>query len=542
MDETITNGKFRTKKVAPEGGWGYFVGIGLSIFFALYMGSLLSFGLMFNDFFAQLNVGTSAVTIVHGAFFSSMSFACLFSSTLFKKFSMRSIGLFGAFVYFFGSLMTIFVYSVEQLIVSFGVLQGSGIGFMAPVGYSVFNQYFVKKRVFMMGIAQTFKGIIIMLYPMATQFLLNKYGFRGTLVVIAAINAHTILGMLVMQPIEWHYKETKVPVDHPNDEDDDDDDDDDDKDPFVISYDNKLDVKVNVISEDGEYEYEQTKLPCDVNSARVKKISLPNRGTSNNSIYMKCERSKSLDPTQKLDGFKPIRRRMSSVMSIGDFDGVKFLNRTKKGKMRKVIDFLDLTLLKDLVYVNIVLGISFGLYSDNTFFALLPMYLFELHFSQPDVAMIVSCGSAADLASRVCLAIISLFVEVKARNIFWAGSIAVVLTRFVFLNITSVSGMVVIVAVLGFFRTWLHVPISLVFADHLAPERFPAGYSLFMFFQGNFAFLIGPFIGWIRDFTKSYIVCFNSLSFILCLCVFPWLIEAIWMRMHSRKKRNTSTS
>lgn len=56
-----------------------------------------------------------------------------------------------------------------------------------------------------------------------------------------------------------------------------------------------------------------------------------------------------------------------------------------------------------------------------------------------------------------------------------------------------------------------------------------------MFFQGNFAFLIGPFIGYVRDVTKSYIICFNSLTFIMCLCAIPWLIEAIWLWKHPRK-------
>lgn len=47
---------------------------------------------------------------------------------------------------------------------------------------------------------------------------------------------------------------------------------------------------------------------------------------------------------------------------------------------KKVINFLDLTLFGDLIYVNIVMGISFGLYADNAFFTLLPMYLYELGF------------------------------------------------------------------------------------------------------------------------------------------------------------------
>lgn len=52
-----------------------------------------------------------------------------------------------------------------------------------------------------------------MVYPIVVQFLMDTYGFRGTMAIMAAINAHAIFGMLVMHPIEWHYKYIKVPVD-----------------------------------------------------------------------------------------------------------------------------------------------------------------------------------------------------------------------------------------------------------------------------------------------------------------------------------------
>lgn len=52
---------------------------------------------------------------------------------------------------------------------------------------------------------------------------------------------------------------------------------------------------------------------------------------------------------------------------------------------QRVVDFLDLTLFKDLIYVNIALGISFALYSDTAFFILQPMFLFELGFSKVSI-------------------------------------------------------------------------------------------------------------------------------------------------------------
>lgn len=98
-----------------------------------------------------------------------------------------------------------------------------------------------------------------------------------------------------------------------------------------------------------------------------------------------------------------------------------------------------------------VLGVSFGLYADNAFFTLLPMYLYELGFAkvngfhntsnllsvfsynfsnQSHTALVVTTGAAADMFSRIFLAIMSLFVEIKARNIFLAGAIMIIIVRF----------------------------------------------------------------------------------------------------------------
>lgn len=83
-----------------------------------------SFGLIFNNFLASLGAETSAVTLIMGTHFSAQSFSGLFASTLFRKFSMRTVGTLGAVFYFLGHLLTTFVTSVEMLILTFGILQG----------------------------------------------------------------------------------------------------------------------------------------------------------------------------------------------------------------------------------------------------------------------------------------------------------------------------------------------------------------------------------------------------------------------------------
>lgn len=64
-----------------------------------------------------------------------------------------------------------------------------------------------------MSLAQTLKGCVLMIYPLVVQYLVNKFGFRGAALLVSAIHAHTILGMMIMHPVEWHLKEIQVPVD-----------------------------------------------------------------------------------------------------------------------------------------------------------------------------------------------------------------------------------------------------------------------------------------------------------------------------------------
>lgn len=64
-----------------------------------------------------------------------------------------------------------------------------------------------------MSLSQAVKGVILMGYPITVQFLMDKFGFRGAAAIIAAIHVHTILSMVLLQPIEWHYKIKRIPID-----------------------------------------------------------------------------------------------------------------------------------------------------------------------------------------------------------------------------------------------------------------------------------------------------------------------------------------
>lgn len=205
----------------------------------------------------------------------------------------------------------------------------------------------------MMSLAQTLIGFGGMLYPILIRNLMDWYGFRGALLVLAAFNSHAIFGMLVMQPVEWHLRKVAI-------------------------VDTELQDANGNIQQDDNNDENQNMMESRRNS-----IGDP-----------KSYRGLSMEHLNRLN----VSRRASSLASLGNWTGpvvvTEFTNQStknqKKGKLNALVDFLDLTLLKKFVYVNIVLGITFALYSDVAFFTLQPLYLFELGYSRVSVPFTVS--------------------------------------------------------------------------------------------------------------------------------------------------------
>ncbi|KQS30081.1 monocarboxylate transporter 7 [Drosophila erecta] len=508
---------------APDGGWGILVCIGMALPFTSALAALPSFGLIFGEFLKSIGAETSAMAVITSAFFSAMSFAGLFSGSLFQRFGMRQVGVTGGILYFLGTGMQVFATSTLHLIMAFSVVQGFGFGLMVPTCYTTFNHYFVKNRVMWMSFAQTLIGLGSMLYPIVIQKLMTWYGFRGCLLILTGLNAHAVFGMLVMHPVEWHMR--RVPIKPEEQEEL------KELSPTVVIR-VQPETPLKVPREEPTF---HTDDPGARKLSHAEEHMLKVRSSRASSITSLGNWSGPVvvsDASPQMMRSLQASRRTSTIADGALAPG----DAPKNGWGRTIANFLDLTLLKRPIFVNIVLGLTFALYSDITFFTLQPVYLFELGYSRPDTATIIAIGAAADLSSRIFLAITAVCIQVPSRYIYLAGAVLTVFARFVFNGISDFMGMACITAVIGFLRTWLHVPLPLVFADYLPKERFASGYGLFMFIQGNAIFLIGPVVGYIRDKTKDYILVFHILNGFMILCAAPWLVEVLIVKFRRRNK------
>lgn len=81
------------------------------------------------------------------------------------------------------------------------ILKGIGFGILSTISFATFNEYFVKRRLLMMGIAQTFVGIGSMLLPLFIVKMKDMFGFRGCILVLTAVNCNMVVAMMVMKPV-----------------------------------------------------------------------------------------------------------------------------------------------------------------------------------------------------------------------------------------------------------------------------------------------------------------------------------------------------
>ncbi|KAJ8871200.1 hypothetical protein PR048_027506 [Dryococelus australis] len=103
--------------------------------------------------------------------------------------------------------------------------------------------------------------------------------------------------------------------------------------------------------------------------------------------------------------------------------------RAKMTIAEKVVDFLDLKLMQDPVYVSIAIGLSGALVADISFFSVLPIYLAHLGVAQVDVAVCIAVGAACDLAGRIALALLGLILVVESRTLVLIGLVFTIIFR-----------------------------------------------------------------------------------------------------------------
>ncbi|XP_070555907.1 monocarboxylate transporter 11-like [Ptychodera flava] len=117
-----------------------------------------------------------------------------------KKVGFRMTVMCGAVMSSSGFFLSYFAKNILFLYFSLGILVGLGYGMVFTPGTGVYS-LFIKKRFTVANyIVALSGGLSVLMFPPMLQICIDTYGWRGTVLVFGAINAHLCIAAALFRP------------------------------------------------------------------------------------------------------------------------------------------------------------------------------------------------------------------------------------------------------------------------------------------------------------------------------------------------------
>ncbi|XP_055386301.1 monocarboxylate transporter 13 [Condylostylus longicornis] len=567
--------------VPPDGGWGWLVLFGSTLVNILIPGTIKSFGVLFVEFLETFEASPAAAAWIPALCYFLYSSLGPVSSILSVKYSYRTVTIIGGTFAAVGMIISYFAQSVTFLYISYGVFVGTGAGLSFPPTVYIVTSYFVKLRGLANGVCISGSAFGSILLPPILRYLLEEYGYRGAVLIMGGVTLNVWMAALFYEPVEQHMK--RVPVTKKTLEDIEEEDagivlqfDAIDAGDIIHEENNRPNTPNSVIN--------KGQLPNDIKnfdnnfirsaSAAVvpnldksnsRKISTPikvpirnptftttemtstpslnafrERGMSSNKLSRLNSRGGLGKPSPSTSSFQYIStpyhgstlsfqpNQFSSHLSL------KSIASSTKGEEHEEMfpveekpeekkeKFFDLSLLKDPLYLIILISNSTNAISYTNFIILLPAYAISLGFDKSLSAYLISIVSTTDLIGRIGGSALS-DLQFIPKTWYFIGGLALSGVSLSLLPLTETYAMLGFCCAVFGLASGTYVGITaVIMADLLGTERLTSSYGISLFVNGVIQLIGPPLCGVWYEQSKTYVPLFTTLGITLVLGASLW--------------------
>ncbi|XP_055841272.1 uncharacterized protein LOC129908645 [Episyrphus balteatus] len=577
-----------TRKVAPDGGWGWVATFGVSLVNLCTRSIEPSFGLLFGDLLSDLNVGTTGAAVIISTLDVCMNFSGLFVGPLLKEFSYRKVAIAGSLLCGLGLALTSPASSMPHILATYSVINGIGVGLSTSAAFVALNHYFKNKRGQAVGLSMAGTAMGMLIMPQLVRILLEAYAFQGAVLCLAAVALNALVGSILLQPAKWHMIDEPMDVEMlpvPEME----------FDPIKEAEDEDALPEMNTLLFTKHPEANSMRKNFSelaMSSMNGNRTGIPKRTSFPRIMSLAGVQSAERNYSNS-DMNAVLRHRKQSVtsnLSLLDFTGSilqvhmntgdadferqdrelkrvhtlsgslanhdtnqdsfikmkptesekKQLEQSSKqgkpGFWKRFADLMDVDLLKDRMFLNILFGLSIFYVAEMNFKMVTPFFFANLGYHKSDVAFCLSITAITDIAARVVLPPIFDRTNIKKRTIFLISIIFVAITRSIMAEQTEWHALMVWLSICGFFRGSALSNFTLTVSEYCSLEKLPSAFGWHLVGKAVFVICFGPLIGAIRDLTQSYPICIHAQSVCIYICSIAWGTEYLLTYLRSRKK------
>ncbi|XP_076758306.1 monocarboxylate transporter 12 [Xylocopa sonorina] len=572
---TVKNTK--TKLVPPDGGWGWVVLGSALIVNLLIPGTVKSFGVLFVEFLHVFKASSTAASWMPALCYFLYNSLGPLSSVLSTKYSYKTVTIIGGAFAACGMMSSYFANSVSYLYVSYGLMVGIGAGLTFPPTVYIVTAYFERLRGFANGLCISGSAIGTIILPPFLQYLLDCFGYRGAVLIMGGLTLNTLVCGLLYHPVEQHM--IAVPIEGGIDNEGLSIDEpvlDKKKPKVTATTENETlccdtrskskgtseagsavsDSKGNQCEGEGknedaieDKESETTKEDADdvkESSSKKDKEDIINdqntdslrRGSCLSEIKLTPHKSKTvcrelinLSQSKSKDEklyehpkkeFGELSEKSSSKTSLSKDENT--------GKRQ----FFDLSVLRDPIYLVILISNSTSAISNTNFMILLPSYAISQGFDKNSSALLLSVVSALDLVGRISGASLS-DIDFVPKYYYFVGGLGTSGIALALLPMATSYTMLSFFCALFGLSSGMYIGITtVILADMLGTEKLSSSYGISLFVNGVLQLIGPPICGVVFETVGTYKPIFLTFGIILILGTALWAAVPLIKRSHKK--------
>uniref|UniRef100_A0A8D3AG70 Major facilitator superfamily (MFS) profile domain-containing protein n=1 Tax=Scophthalmus maximus TaxID=52904 RepID=A0A8D3AG70_SCOMX len=191
-----------------DGGWGWMVVIGahISIGFAYSTPKVLS--IFYKPIQEDLGVSSSEIAWISSIMLAAMYAGGPVSSMLVSRFGSRPIVILGGLMCGVSMVTASFGNSIVHIYFFIGIIGGCGLSLNLNASLTIISKYFLAKRPLANGLAMAGSPVFLCLVAPLNQYLLDKFGWRGSLLILGGLMLNCCVAGALMRPVIVPRKQT----------------------------------------------------------------------------------------------------------------------------------------------------------------------------------------------------------------------------------------------------------------------------------------------------------------------------------------------
>ncbi|XP_026163463.1 monocarboxylate transporter 2-like [Mastacembelus armatus] len=184
-----------------DGGWGWMVVFGAHISIGFAYSTPKALSIFFKEIQEDLWASYSEIAWISSIMLAAMYAGGPVSSVLVNRFGSRPIVIMGGLMCGVSLVTASFGSSIIYLYFCIGIIGGCGLSLNLNASLTIISKYFLTKRPLANGLAMAGSPVFLFFLAPVNQYLLDKFGWRGSLFILGGLMLNCCVAGALMRPV-----------------------------------------------------------------------------------------------------------------------------------------------------------------------------------------------------------------------------------------------------------------------------------------------------------------------------------------------------